>query len=174
MTAIKKSQIQKAPFFIQTKNAQDMQELIYDTITYINEQPIFIGDRQETAPGLEFMPDGAVTFIEANDKKLKYNIQINDCSISLLHRNNGVTKFLYYIDGKPQNYLDVPIGQIHFQDIINKAYINQLNDKVHILSSVVRMPSENQEDDLLNKLLSYTASALIPLNIIGYNHTFFL
>lgn len=36
---------------------------------------------------------------------------------------------------------------------------------MHILSSVVRMPSENQEDDLLNKLLSYTASALIPLSL---------
>ena len=43
---------------------------------------------------LYYIPDGAVVFSQASEKKLDYRVQINDLRLPDYHRNNGVTKFM--------------------------------------------------------------------------------
>lgn len=76
------------PYFEQAKE-KGINQQIYEGLQYINLQPF---DDDVDTPGLEVIPDGAITFSEANDKNLSFKIQINDVRLPEYHRGNGVTK----------------------------------------------------------------------------------
>lgn len=64
--------------------------------------------------GLEILPDGAVKFYEANDKKLSFTLQINDLRIPEYHRNNGITKITYKSKEGGQSYPVKIINNLKF------------------------------------------------------------
>lgn len=45
-----------------------------DIITQLNSAPIKFDDRNYYAPELQYLPDGAYTIGESNNKKLRYNL----------------------------------------------------------------------------------------------------
>ena len=46
--------------------------------------------------GLDILPDGALTFYEANSKNLTFKLQINDLRIPEYHRFNNYLLYFYF------------------------------------------------------------------------------
>ena len=80
----------KVPYFQKPKEGMTINEEIIQDYLKMNEYPFYIGDDNQMA---DIMPDGAVTFYEANEKLLSYRVQISDNQLNEYRRGNGVTKF---------------------------------------------------------------------------------
>lgn len=53
---------------------------------------IDLKDRISYFPEQDLLPDAAYQVKQANDKKLNYNVQVNNLKYWQYHRNNGITK----------------------------------------------------------------------------------
>ena len=54
-------------------------------------------------------------------------------------------------------------GQLSLIDLVNRAYIHSLNNKVWVVSGVGYMPIINEDSKMVMKLISLTGSTLFPL-----------
>jgi len=97
----------KVPYFQKPKEGMTINEEIIQDYLKMNEYPFYIGDDNQMA---EIMPDGAVTFYEANEKLLSYRVQISDNQLNEYRRGNGVTKFK--VKYKNDTYV-VPLLSLH-------------------------------------------------------------
>lgn len=70
------------PYFEETSNGT-INEQIFWGLQYLNNQSF---EPDEDTPGQDVIPDGAVTFHEANNQELHYRIQINDGRLPEYHR----------------------------------------------------------------------------------------
>lgn len=70
------------PFFKQVEDTSINQDIFKSLVQLNNET--FVDDVDNA--GLENVPDGAITFFEANDEKLRYRLQINDVRLMEYHR----------------------------------------------------------------------------------------
>ena len=75
------------PFFIESKDVnrdlfQNISIIQTKSYTYINN----------SGPGLDGLPDGAVEFQTLNSNKMKAVLKINDVRDLDIHRNNGISK----------------------------------------------------------------------------------
>jgi len=98
------------PYFEQAKE-KGINQQIYEGLQFINLQPF---DDDVDTPGLEVIPDGAITFSEANDKNLSFKIQINDVRLPEYHRGNGVTK-IYLRDSNNKTLKNVGFFAFFFK-----------------------------------------------------------
>lgn len=115
---------------------------------------------------LHLIPDGALTFYEASKDNLTFKIQINDLRIPEYHRNNGITKLKFQTkesDGKFTSQLRVAEGQLSLLDLVSRAYMHTINDKVWIVSGVQYMPMVNEDRSFIIKIISVTGASLYPL-----------
>jgi len=149
------------PYFEKAKE-NGINQQIYEGLQFINLQPF---DDDVDTPGLEVIPDGAITFSEANDKNLSFKIQINDVRLPEYHRGNGVTK-IYLRDSKNKtlkNTLRVTDGQLILLDLMSKAYLHQHNKKIVMVSSSQYMPFTTSEETLILKIMSILGATLYPV-----------
>ena len=70
------------PFYTAPVNGTINQQ-IYQAVTFLNEMTY---TSNQDSPGLYLVPDGAITFYEANTRNLSYKIQINDLNFPEYHR----------------------------------------------------------------------------------------
>ena len=75
------------PYFAMTKG-QSIDQDIYDNLKYLNtlDFNFTMKNASRVAPELSRIPDGAVTFYEANNDTLTVKIQINDIRVYEYHR----------------------------------------------------------------------------------------
>lgn len=77
------------PYFEKATNGTNNEQIFWG-LQYINNQPFEV---DEDNPGLDVIPDGAVTFYEANDKTLYFKAQINDVRLLEYHRYRENLKY---------------------------------------------------------------------------------
>lgn len=77
-----------------TKN-ESVNELIMDTILFFNELPY---DEVKHSSTIHKMPDGSVTFFEANKDRLLADLKIDDSRVFEYHRSDGITKIQFYVE----------------------------------------------------------------------------
>lgn len=70
----------------------DMDEYIFNTLTFLADQPIDLQDLGGEVPNLNLVPDGGFKMHAINSTHLKYTVLINDNRYYQYHRNNGITK----------------------------------------------------------------------------------
>lgn len=58
----------------------------------ISSQEVDLLDKSIVVEDLDRIPDGALTINTANNKDMKYTLQVNDQKYYQYHRNNGVSK----------------------------------------------------------------------------------
>jgi hypothetical protein len=92
-----------------------------DVLTIFSKSNIDFNDRSASFPELDLLPDGAFIVKEANKKKLRYNLQVNDLKYWQYHRYNGITKIGLYDkeDGYTYKILRTVEGALVISDIIN-------------------------------------------------------
>lgn len=73
---------QVMPFFDVVTNGTINNQIFWG-LQWLNTQP-FEDDIDQ--PGLDVIPDGAITFFKANDEELKFRVQINDLRLLEYHR----------------------------------------------------------------------------------------
>ena len=75
----------------------DMNAYLYDKLVVLSNEKFKMEEKRlKNETMLDDLPDGAITIREANNKRFKYNIQINDQRYWQYHRNNGITKVGFY------------------------------------------------------------------------------
>jgi ABC-type multidrug transport system ATPase subunit len=151
---------QLMPFFNQTTDSID--DDIYEDVTVLNEEPY---NRYVDMPNLQILPDGAITFYNASDTNLTFKIQINDLRIPEYHRNNGVTKFSVPDPSLNRSVptLRVPDGQLALLDLISRAYLNNINESIFLVSGSQFMPVSTSESALIMKIINLTGASLYPI-----------
>ena len=70
------------PYFNEATDVT-INEQLFKSLVLLNDKP-FEDDKDNE--GLEEVPDGAITFFEANDLELRYRLQINDVRLLEYHR----------------------------------------------------------------------------------------
>ena len=131
-----------SPYFQKVNDNETINQYLFRTLEYLNEQKIDFKEKDSEVPYLELLPDGAFKIREASHKRLDYNVQVNDLRYIQYHRNNGVTKLgiLNPITNGTSYFIRTIEGQISAVDLINKAYINKLFPNTYIYSGVQLMP----------------------------------
>lgn len=147
------SNMKRNPFF--NKPQSTINEDIYDTLKIMNENPI----RYKESIYNSLLPDGAVTFYEANSTHLKYKAQINDNRFMSYHRNNGITK----INLGSYSLLTITDGMLTLMDMIHQAYFRTLFKDTEILTLVQYMPIQLQAKAELDRLLNIMGASLYPI-----------
>lgn len=73
-----------------------------------------MSEKDIVSPDLKYVPDGGAIIKEVNNKKLNYNIQINDSKYWQYHRNNGISKIGYHdnLSGTTKYIFRVIEGQV--------------------------------------------------------------
>jgi hypothetical protein len=69
-----------------------MDDYLYDGVAKLHAANISFTERDVNIPETDLLPDGAIMIREASARKLRYNVQVNDCKYWQYHRDNGVTK----------------------------------------------------------------------------------
>lgn len=85
---------------------------------------------------LSKLPDGAVTFYEANSTYLKYKAEINTVRFYSYHRNNGISKIGYFTTDEKFDMLISTDGLLSLMDKINNAYLHHLFNDTAIITLV--------------------------------------
>jgi len=150
------------PYFEKAKE-KGINEQMFESLQEINSQAF--DDDVDTA-GLDILPDGAITFYEANDKSLSYKLQINDVRLAEYHRGNGVSKIYLQQNSKSEkirNTLRVTDGQLIMLDLMSKAYIQNHNKKVVMVSASQYMPFTTSEETIVLKIMSILGATLYPV-----------
>ena len=147
------SNLKRNPFFI--KPSSTINEDIYDTLKIMNENPIHNKESQY----ISMLPDGAVTFYEANSTHLKYKAQINDNRFMSYHRNNGITK----LNLGSFSLLTITDGMLTLMDMIHQAYFRNLFKDTEILTLIQYMPVQLQAKAELDRLLNIMGASLYPI-----------
>ncbi|EGR31530.1 hypothetical protein IMG5_107500 [Ichthyophthirius multifiliis] len=110
------------------------------------------------------IPDGGITFYEASEQILNCIIEINDLRYPNYHRNNGITKMIYYNDQfKEQINMRITEGQISLIDLVTKAYIQKLYPNVWLISGIQYLPKGEFQKPLAQQLITIVGGTLYPL-----------
>jgi hypothetical protein len=160
--------IRKAsPYFKKVNDTETINEYLFRTLEYLNLQKIDFKDRDSEAPDLFLLPDGAYKIKEANEKKLSYNIQINDLRYIQYHRNNGVSKLgiLNPLTNATSYFIRTIEGQISAADLVNKAYISKLFPNTYIYSGVQLMPLTPSFDQEIMRVINLLGAGLFPISL---------
>jgi len=150
----------KVPYFQKPKEGMTINEEIIQDYYKMNEYPFYIGDDNQMA---KIMPDGAVTFYEANDQLLSYGVQISDNQLNEYRRGNGVTKFQVHFKNDTYVIPRVFDGMLGLIDLMSRAYIQKANPDIHLLSGVMHFPSSNDAARYLHKAITLTGSFFYPV-----------
>lgn len=111
---------------------------------------------------LHRLPDGAVTFKEANKTRLKYHITSNDKYYYQYHRNNGVSKIGVKLTDSTM-YLQRTIeGLIWFSEILNRAYIQKVRPELFIVTGINYFPMKLNQDARVERLVHFIAAGVFP------------
>ena len=150
----------QVPYFNVTNNSTD--EILYDTIAYLNTKPMNYMDPSSEVDDLHLLPDGAITVRNASKELLDYNLQIDDIWYNQYHRNNGITK-LGIVVGNMSMFLYRTIeGQIFVTDLVNRAYARSLFPDTWIFSSVQNMPMNVSVNSKVQRALDMVGVAIFP------------
>ena len=141
------------PYF--TKPQSTINEDIYDTLGIMNSNPI----RNKESIYNSLLPDGAVTFYQANSTHLKYKAQINDNRFMSYHKNNGITK----MGVSNFTLLTITDGMLTLMDMIHQAYFRTLFKDTEILTLIQYMPIQLQAKAELDRLLNIMGASLYPI-----------
>ena len=108
------------PYF-KPPSDSSINEQIYNDIRQLNQKTF---TSNEDIAGSYVLPDGAVTFYEANPKNISYKVQINDINfpeyhryylyqlLTKLNRGNGISK-LYVYDTHTGNTVGVSLNALN-------------------------------------------------------------
>jgi ABC-type multidrug transport system ATPase subunit len=145
--------MRRNPFFASPQTT--INEDIYNTLKIMNSNPI----RNGVSIYLSELPDGSVTFYEANSTHLKYKAQINDNRFMSYHRNNGITK----IESSSYSLLTITDGMLTLMDMLHQAYFRTLFNSTEILTLVQYMPIQLEAKAELDRLLNILGASLYPI-----------
>ena len=87
------------PYFNEYEESDEfptMNSYIFNKVETLSNTHIVFNNKSFKYEELEAVPDGAVTLHSISQKKLSYNLQINDSKYWQYHRDNGVTKIGVY------------------------------------------------------------------------------
>lgn len=157
-----RSNVKNNPYFARPEST--INQDIFDTIKVMNENPIY---NKQSIYG-SFLPDGAVTFYNANKTNLKYKAQINDHRFMSYHRNNGITKLSYPTGALNNstgnaNILTITDGMLTMIDMIHQALFRTLFNDTEIMTLIQYMPIKFHEQAELNRLLNILGASLYPI-----------
>ena len=138
-------------------------EYLYETLEKLNKDDMVALDYMMEVKDIGLLPDGAITFKEVNDHKLKYNLQINDKYYYQYHRNNGITKLGVILNNKTIAIYRTIEGQLSLADLINKAYFREFFPHIWTITGVQYMPMKMTQEGRINRLLCRMGAGIFPL-----------
>jgi len=80
------------PQFKRPNASLTINQHMFQTLKELNKYKM--NNKSREVPHLDWLPDGAVTFYEANRNNLSLKLQINDLKVNQYHRVNGITRYL--------------------------------------------------------------------------------
>mmetsp|Transcript_30150 Transcript_30150/g.29445 ORF Transcript_30150/g.29445 Transcript_30150/m.29445 type:complete len:447 (+) Transcript_30150:387-1727(+) len=143
----------------------DANSYLYDTLETISNIKMKVDVKDVDAEELDPLPDGVLSVQAANEKKFKYNIQINDGRYWQYHRNNGVSKIGYYdTEYNDTKYLfRIHEGLVNFADVMNQAYMKELFPEVTVISGIGLFPFEFDWHNNLARTVSIMGALVFPI-----------
>jgi len=177
------------PQFKRPNASLTINQHMFKTLKELNKYKMT--NTSKTVPHLTMLPDGAVTFYEANRNNLTLKLQINDLKVANYHRVNGVTRYLIRdtrnkTDPKPRphpkpepkpdphhknktkkpstkNFMKIFDGQLSMMDLISKSYIRTMQEDAMMISGSQTMPLSMSTAAVLSKVISLAGGSLYPI-----------
>ncbi|CAI2381584.1 unnamed protein product [Moneuplotes crassus] len=155
------------PYFKERNASETINQYLFRTLEHLNEQNIDFKERDSVVPDLDLLPDGAFNISEVNEKRLRYNVQVDDLRYIQYHRNNGITKLGIWNDfaNRISYFIRTIEGQISAADLINKAYISKLFPKTTVYTGIQMMPSSPSFTQEIMKMIHLLGGGLFPLSL---------
>lgn len=157
--------LKMSPYFKQTemKGENRLNQDLFNRLKALNQIDY---DLLKDGVGISVLPDGALQISRANEKELKYRIQINDNRFPFYHKNNGVTRVgLGSGQGDTKKLLTVVNGALWLSDLVNKAYIKHFHPELNIVSGVQFMPFELDNSENVQRVINFAGASFYPLAI---------
>jgi hypothetical protein len=139
--------------------------MMFEELLELNRKPF---TRFRDLPGLDILPDGAVTFYEASPDNLTMRLQINDIRIPEYHRTNAITKMKFLnpnSNSTATSNLRVTEGLLSLLDLVNRAYLRTISNNSWVVSGVQYMPQKLQDSSLLMRVISIAGASLYPISL---------
>lgn len=115
--------------------------------------------------GFAISPDGTLVISEANLKRFKYRLQINE-NITTFSKTNGVSSWFVPQGINGKNFLKISVNAyLWLINLMNKAYIKKHIPNLNIISSYQFFPIKIFSNGIVQQIINIAGASFYPLAI---------